>query len=64
MPGSPEGFRSFTTSSLPVSRVLVIVQTMSEPYVTVTSSGPALSPEVDATAALPFAVSTQLIDFW
>ena len=27
-------------------------------------SGPALSLAVDATAALPFAVSTQLIDFW
>ncbi len=37
------GLRSFCTSSLPVSRVLVIVQTMSEPVVTLTSSGAALS---------------------
>ena len=30
----------------------------------VTFSGPALSPEVEPAAALPLAVSTQLIDFW
>src|SRR4051812_33732193 len=64
LPPSVDGLRSLTTSSLPVSRVLVIVQTMSEPYVTLTFSGPALSPDVDPAGALALAVSTQEIDFW
>ena len=42
-PSSVLGLRSFCTSSLPVSRVFVITQTMSEPVVTLTFSGPALS---------------------
>ena len=57
------GLRSLRTSSLPVSRVFVIVQTMSEPSVTWTVSGPASSPEVATTAPVPLS-SLQTIDFW
>ena len=64
LPGSFDGLRSLTTSIVPVSRVLVIVHTMSEPVVTLTFSGPALSPEVEPAGAFALAVSTQLIDFW
>ena len=42
-PGSPSGSRSLITSIVPVSRVLVIVQTMSSFASRVTFSGP--SPE-------------------
>src|SRR5205085_1194104 len=42
-PGSLVGESDLTTSILPVSRTLVIVQTMSSPKATLTSSGPACS---------------------
>ena len=51
------------TSSLPVSRVLVIVQTMSAPVVTVTFSGPPSSPAVATTAPVPLS-ALHSIDFW
>ncbi len=52
------------TSSLPVSRVLVITQTMSEPVVTGTVSGPASSPVVLATTAPVPLSALHSIDFW
>ena len=58
------GLRSFVTSSLPVSRVLVIMQTMSESVVTGTFSGPPSSPVVSATTAPVPLSSLHSIDFW
>ena len=63
MPASSVGLRSFCTSSLPVSRVFVITQTMSESVVTGTVSGPASSPVVSATVAPVPLSSLQTIDF-
>ena len=54
----------FLTSSLPVSRVFVITQTMSEPVVTLTSSGPALSAATLATTAPVPLSARHSIDFW
>ena len=64
LPGSVVGLSDFLTSSLPVSRVLVITQTMSEPVVTGTVSGPASSLVVDATVVPVPLSSLQTIDFW
>ena len=63
LPGSVVGLRVFLTSSLPVSRVFVITQTMSEPVVTGTVSGPASSLVVDATVAPVPLSALQTIDF-
>ena len=52
------------TSSLPVSRVLVITQTMSESVVTETVSGPPSSPVVLATTEPAPLSSLHSIDFW
>ena len=64
MPGSVVGLSDFLTSSLPVSRVLVITQTMSEPVVTLTFSGPALSAAALATTAPVPLSALHSIDFW
>ena len=63
-PGSLVGLRSLLTSSLPVSRVFVIVQTMSASVVTGTFSGPASSAACSATIAPVPLSSLQSIDFW
>ncbi len=64
-PVSVLGLRSFWTSSLPVSRVLVIRHTMSESVVTGTVSGPASSPAGVSATTLPVPLSSrQTIDFW
>ena len=57
------GFRSFWTSSLPVSRVFVITQTMSLSVVTGTVSGPCVSADLATTAPVPLS-SLHSIDFW
>jgi hypothetical protein len=62
-PGSSVGLSDFVTSSLPVSRVLVIAQTMSASVVTETLSGPPSSPEVSATVVPVPLSSLQTIDF-
>jgi len=49
---------------LPVSRVLVIVQTMSSPKPTGTSSGPALSAAALATTEPVPLSALHSIDFW
>ena len=62
--GPCSGSRSFLTSSLPVSRVLVITQTMSESVVTGTVSGPRVVAGGLATIEPVPLSSLQTIDFW
>ena len=64
MPGSAAGIRSFFTSSLPVSRVFVIVQTMSSPVVDLDGQRPASSAGWRHDPWFALAVSMQRIDFW
>ena len=64
LPGSVVGLSAFLTSSLPASRVFVITQTMSEPLVTLTFSGPALSAAALATTAPVPLSARHSIDFW
>ena len=60
LPGSLAGERLFRTSIVPVSRVLVIVQTMSAFSATGTLSGP--EPEPEATTWPAPSRSRQVID--